>query len=404
MPGQHAFLPPSGSDGWMTCPHWAWANAERVDDGDNEWSAHGTAAHTIRESCLKNDLDPADFYGAKIKVGGFEFTVDDEMVKALQPGIDEIRSYIGPKSFLIVEQRVYFDEWLPKGQFGSLDCGVISPDLIVISDLKYGEGIPVSPVWNKQQIIYGAGLWIRFARHRTKAKKVRIIIDQPRHSDGGGFWDTTVDEILDFMEKKAAPAARRVFKEPGTRVASEKGCYWCPEKRECHAYDAFRLKSACMDFDDVSKMVEIDKMGLTPKIPPRRLTLEEKSFLIRNKSAFVDWIDGMHAEALNDALRGSPWPETRVEEGRRPNREFSDEAAARRYLLKRLPYDEVFETKMISVAAAEDKLPTIEKEKFKSFWTQGEAKPVLAFEGGKRRKGSGKPYKTVVDEFDDESN
>ena len=397
MAGQHAFLPPSGSDGWMTCPHWPWANAAREDDGDSEWSAEGTAAHTIRETCLRRDLDPADFYGAKLKVGGWEFEVTEDMCRHLQPGIDELRSYGGQ---LIVEQRVYFDEWLPKGQFGALDAGVITPDLLIVSDLKYGQGEPVGPERNKQQMHYAAGFWWRFARHRSKARKVRIIIDQPRHADGGGMWDTTIDEILDFMENEAAPAARRVYKEPELRVASVKGCRWCPERRTCPIYERFMLDKTLLDFDDVSHMATVDGMGLTPSMPSRTLTLPEKVALIKHKSLIVDWIDGMHAEALNDALRGRAWDGSHVEYGRSPNRAWVDEEAAAKFLLGRIPEEEVFKTEIISVAAAEERLATSEKEKLKKLWTQGEAKPVLSFKEPAKRKPQ-KAYPTLIDEFED---
>lgn len=398
MPGQHAFLPPSGADGWMTCPAWPWLNAQREDDGDTEWSAEGTAAHSVREMALKHDLDAHDFIWQKRRVGKFEFEVTEEMCNALQPGIDEIRSYGGQ---LIVEQRLYFDEWLPKGQFGHLDAGIITPEWIIISDLKYGQGVPVSPIWNKQLLIYAAGFWWRFARHRTKAKKIRIIIDQPRHSDGGGIWDTTVDEMLHFMETKVAKAARRVWKEPKTRVASDKGCRFCPDRRDCAVYEKYMLDQAVLDFDDVSDMKEVVDLGLTPRNPYKRLSDEQKVFLIKNKSLIVDWIDGMHAEALNDALRGRPWDGTRVEYGRAPKRNWKDEKAAKKFLLARLPEDEVVVTEMISVAVAEDKLATSEREKLKPLWTQGEAKPVLSFKEPSAKKD--KSYPTVIDEFDDES-
>ena len=382
----------------MTCPAWPWLNAQREDDGDTEWSAECTAAHEIRERALLNDLDAHDFLWQTVKSGKFKFECTEEMANHLQPGIDEIRSYGGQ---LIVEQRLYFDEWLPKGQFGHLDAGIITPEWIVISDLKYGQGVPVSPVRNRQLMIYAAGFWLRFARHRTKAKKIRLIIDQPRHNDGGGIWDTTLDELLHFMENDVVKAARRVWKEPQTRVASEKGCRFCPDRRDCAVYEKYMLEQAVLGFDDVSHMSEVDDLGLTPANPYKKLTEKQKVFLVKNKSLIVDWIDGIHGEALADALRGQAWKGTRVEYGRAPKRNWKDEDAAKEFLLDRIPEDEVFVTEMISVAVAEEKLATSEKEKLKKLWTQGEAKPVLSFKESPGKKD--KSYPTAIDEFDDES-
>lgn len=391
MPGQHAFLPPSGADSWMTCSYWPWANAERVDDGDSVWSAEGTAAHKVREACLMHDLDPGHFYGSKITVSGMEFEVDDEMISALQPGIDEIRSYGGR---LFVEERVYFDRWLPKGQFGSMDAGIITPEMLILSDLKYGQGIPVSPIWNKQQIIYTAGFWDRFARHRWSGKKVRIIIDQPRHSGGGGFWDTTIDEVLDFMETKAKPAAERVFRKFPQRTASEKGCMFCPESLTCPAYEKFRLDQLKLDFDDIDEMMEDEAQGRPVRLPERSLTAEEKAFLVRNASVITGWIDALHAELLDDALHGRDVPMKAVP-GRRPNRYWKDEEAAKRHLLRLLPVRAVVKESIMSPSEAEKALPKRDAVKLKSFWDQGEAKPILVPKDDKRPS-----VATLVDEFD----
>lgn len=391
MPGQHAFLPPSGADAWMTCSYWPWGNAERENDGDSVWSAEGTAAHKVREACLIKDLDPGHFYGAKIVVSGMEFEVNDEMISALEPGIEEIRSYGGR---LFVEERVYFDRWLPRGQFGSMDAGIITPEMLILSDLKYGQGIPVSPVKNKQQMIYTAGFWDRFARHRWSGKKVRIIIDQPRHSGGGGFWDTTIDEVLDFMENEVKPAAEKVFRRNPPRVASEKGCMFCPESTTCPAYEKFRLEQMKLDFDDIEAMMEDEREGREVKLPKRSLTVDEKAFLVRNASVFTGWFDALHAELLDDVLHGRDTPMKAVP-GRRPNRFWKDQNAAKSFLLDLLPVRAVIKEDIVSPSEAEKSLPKRDREKLKSFWDQGEAKPILVPKDDARVS-----VRTLVDEFD----
>ena len=106
------------------------------------------------------------------------------MADALQPGIDQILEYSGK---MFVEERLDLGRWMP-GQFGTLDCGIAGEELIVISDLKYGSGVPVQAVKNTQQMIYALGFWDQFARHITDAKQFLIIIDQPRNAGGGGEW------------------------------------------------------------------------------------------------------------------------------------------------------------------------------------------------------------------------
>jgi hypothetical protein len=51
--------------------------------------------------------------------------------------------------------------WTIPHQHGTLDRAILIPEQnrLIINDLKWGRGIPVSPVRNKQMVLYALGFW-----------------------------------------------------------------------------------------------------------------------------------------------------------------------------------------------------------------------------------------------------
>lgn len=195
----HARLAPSAAARWAHCT----ASVREIENaratgviGPDESGAaadEGTAAHQIREECLKLGLDAYDFEGTEVEVNGRKWPVTAEMAEALQPGIDWIRERADPDQML-VETQVALDPWLP-GQFGTIDCAFVwtAPDGVpelVLSDLKYGYS-PVDPENNLQQMIYALGaMRLLYGDDPVRWRdRVRIVIDQPNK---GGLKEWTI--------------------------------------------------------------------------------------------------------------------------------------------------------------------------------------------------------------------
>lgn len=368
---------------------------EGLDDTTSFAAAEGTAAHTIRERCLKTGADPADFVGEVLTVGEFEIEFDDEMALALQPGIDWLREQPGE---LFVEHRVNLDAWLP-GQFGTLDAGIVSEDLIIINDLKFGRGEPVTPDSNSQLMIYALGFWNNIASKISPATDFLLTIDQPRHSAGGGEWRVSLDDLLTFGEEVRLAGAR-TYDANAPLKASEKGCRWCALKPTCGEYASFNLDLIGMKFDDID---EADRIGSPPPLNKSELTPERRGYILRHKSMISTWLEQLHADALADALAGRPTPGHKAVMGNRPPRRWRDAKEAEE-LLDTLLGDLAFARKVLGPAGIE-KLTASGKKKagHPEIWAlverlivRPDGKPCLVDENDARPR-----LMTVDEKFDD---
>lgn len=324
----HSSHGPSAAEGWSTCADYINANRGLPDDS-SEVAAEGTAAHSIRDDCLTFGFDAWDFIGQRTRVADWEFEWDDDDADLLQPGIERIRA-LGGQFFS--EHRVDISKWTIPGQFGTLDGGIILPDRFVIDDLKWGRGVPVSPVENKQLMLYALGFWDAIGRHHSEGTEFELSIDQPRCSGGGGSWRCSLETLHNFGDWIKGRALATQAPNP-PRTASAKGCMWCRRKNApdtptasggCDIYDMFAWSLASQKFDETDDDMEI---GLPPSLP-RLLTPERRAFVLEHRSMLERWLEQMADAELADALAGCPTPARKAVEGRKGRDVFFDGAAA----------------------------------------------------------------------------
>lgn len=393
----HARLSPSDSARWLTCPGSINFTSGIRENRSSEFAALGTCAHMIREECLELGFDAYDFVGQKRTADGFTFDIDEEMAEHLQPGIDEIRAFDGELS---VEKRINLGRWMP-GQFGTLDAGVAGKKLIVISDLKYGEGVAVDAVENTQQMIYALGFWDQIARHVTDATNFLIIIDQPRNSAGGGYWPVTLDDLLKFgaeLEKKALLTQAA----DAPLIASSKGCSWCPAANVlgrpggCPANHQWMADQIDLKFESLDEHEEIGVDWTPPAF--HLLTPERRAQIVRQKSAIEKWLERLHADELATRIANGPAYGLKAVSGRRPPQKWRDPVVAEAFLEQKLKdREKIFTKRLISPSQGESILGLTKDQHFPSALVdRGEPKPVLVPEADKRP-----PLRTVDQLFDE---
>lgn len=351
------------------------AAIEGLPNETSEAAAEGTAAHQVSDDCLSTGLDAYNFIGSRLKVDRWTFDFDQDDAEHLQYGIDQLREYPGT---FYGEQKVDLSHWLGEGQSGTLDRAIITDDLIVINDLKYGRGIAVSPVRNKQLMLYALGFWQNIARHITKATDFLIEIDQPRCSGGGGEWRTTLDELLAFGEE--ARIAAILTQDPlASRTATAKGCLWCARRKTpegCETYDKFNLEFFDMILDDLDQPIENLEL-------PSTMTPDQRSNLLAHKGMIEKWLDQHYAQTLQDALNGEPTPGLKAVDGRRPPKKWIDPGAAEAIILPILG-DRTHNKKLLTPTQCGKLLSTETWETISEYVQSGDPKPILVSEDDAR--------------------
>lgn len=298
----------------MNCPAYPRENAAFTDT-TSEAAAEGTFAHSISEMCLRDGKNADDFIGVTSELNGFTFTWTDDDAQFLQPGLDRIRSF---GDSVMTEMRVDLQKWLGVGQFGTLDrAAIVSDDYFVICDLKWGRGVAVDAVGNKQLRLYALG-FLEYLRVKgisvPKSGKILIIVDQPRNAQGGGEWEITVSDLLEFG-KEATEAALRAEEPDAPRIPSLSACRWCKlcaSRPGCPEFDDFMLDVVTL------KMTDLDDLFDDVSLPePHTLTPERRAFIIRHRSMFEKWLDTLHGGAMYDAVAGLPSGGLKAVHGRR---------------------------------------------------------------------------------------
>lgn len=393
----------SDSGRWSRCFGSLRATRHIKEDRSSVFAAEGSVAHTVRAQCLDFGFDALDFVDSVFKQDGMEFTVTDEMADNIQPGIDECREYEG---------QMFVEKWVDttaivgldtKGnrQGSTLDLGIAGQKLIVISDLKYGMGVPVQAFDNDQQVIYAWSFWDQIARHITDADQFLIIIDQPRNPGGGGRWRLSLAELQERVEKLRI-AAEKTRDPNAPLVPGEKQCLWCPIANMpgriggCAAHHDWIAETIDAKFDRIESLNEVG-MDWTP---PQNISREVRSHIVRMKSSIEKWLEKLHADELSDLISHGPACGFKAVDGRAGRRVHRDEVKSLAYIKARLKEkgkseDEAFTKKLISPSQGE-KLLRLGTNNFpRSLIDQGAPKPVMVPVEDDR------PSISVEDKFDE---
>lgn len=388
---EHHEFSPSAADRIFACPG-SLRKSRGLPDEVSEFSSEGTAAHAVRENCLRNNLDVEDYLGEKIEADGLFFEVTQEWVKYLQPGIDRIREAKGYQ--WSIEHRTEMDPWIPGG-FGTLDAGGVSKDRIIIDDLKFGRWIEISAERNKQLMIYALGFWKNYARELTDATEFLIRIDQPRVPSAGDEWEVSLEELLEFsVELEEAYKRSQDPNAPLTPGLEQ--CRFCPAARNgvCEALDAFVLDLLGLTPDrldaDLEEKLEMKETEL--------ITPERRSYVLKHVSMVNSWVTALRKNALKDAMDGAEVPGFKAV-ATYGDRSWKDPEAAEEYWRSKLPLRDVFNRTLKSPAQIERVAGTRNWNNAQDLIHRPEGPPALVPESDKRP--ALMPLMELLDDLDD---
>lgn len=310
----HAKLSPSSSSRWLNCPGSVGA-CEDFPDETNVYADEGTFAHEIAERALRRiareDVAPAialdDLRG---EVSECErFTADDAMLEHLEEYVDFCGAIIRGGTNFWIESRVHA---IRNKVYGTADFVAVIGKTLVVSDLKYGAGIPVSPTGNTQARIYALGALDHLKRTDTKlfdkVDTVDIIIHQPRNRAGGGTDRLTRAELEAWHEETLVPGVAATEGDPDdplTEPAREAGdwCRFCDAKGSCYRLKDTALAASKDVFADTETLEVVEKPA-----DPRELTVDQVGKALDAVPVIEAWIKALHAHATTLSNGGTTVP------------------------------------------------------------------------------------------------
>lgn len=315
----HALLSASGAYRWLACPPSARLEMN-FPDSRSEYAAEGTLAHTLGELMLRHELGETEErkYKQAIKSLSKSQYFSDSMMEYLEIYINFVlERYAVAKAscsdpVVMLEQRLDFSPWVPEG-FGTGDVVIVSDKSIEIVDLKYGQGVPVSPTGNTQMRLYGLGAYHTYGMLYDFDTVIKSIC-QPRINNVGSS-EIKLDELLAWAEQELKPAAQIAY-DGGGEFLSGDHCGFCRARYQCRARAEANIALAKLDF-----------------AKPALLDDAELARVLAQADQLTKWASDVKAYALEQARdHGKHWPGYKLVEGR-SNRKYANETAVSQALL-----------------------------------------------------------------------
>lgn len=331
----HATLSPSSAGQWVPCtasPGFIAANKDRLPPENTEFADEGTAAHELANRLLL----------------GHPVDRNDPHVDAY---VEWVRGWYrkATKQTLWVERRVELF-YSPKDH-GTTDATVWGKSFIFVGDLKYGQGVSVDAISNRQLAIYAESVIreIELVQDVPGNMPVILGIYQPRDRNNPvaeRLWELTRNELADFCAHiEHAASTIKVGTDLKFVADPEKQCRFCKAKSICKHFASY-------GFDKVPELAPVvDNQLELP--PPHVITREQRQRILAAANAIEAWFSALREHEIADLSSGKPSLQFKLVAGK-SNRRWADEIAAEKLLKNYLTTAELRPpSDLVSVAQAE---------------------------------------------------
>lgn len=373
---KHAQLSPSSSNRWINCPGSVSLIDTALAEGriklpkSSYYSDEGTVAHSLAEQALAKDLDIYSKIGSTVKLT-HDVKITREMCDHTQAYVDfvfsEAKGFDDLDSHLHIEKKVSYSDWVPGG-FGTADALILSPEMIKVIDLKFGQGLRIEAVDNTQALLYALGVYQSLsAKARERIKRIKMIIYQPR-MDNVSEWEITTHDLLRRAEKIAL-AASETLSENASLHAGD-WCRFCPALPVCKEQERVMLKTIGSQFDDLTA-VDL-------------LSDDELRTALDNKASIIGWLSAIETYVSERLIEGKSFDGYKLVEGR-SLRQWSDDAIAAD-CLETLLGENAYIKKLLSPSQAEKQLGKKMIGSIAPLIVKPQGKPTLAPEDDPRER------------------
>ena len=345
----HAKLSPSARHRWGACPASVREEARYASEGrkSSAVAVDGTHTHTLLEHCLKNNVAVDSMIGVTMKDDDGEFVVDAERAERVDFALNYISNRVSVTGGRVYsEQKVSPEKDLGRSDMhGTVDVMIHSPEVLEIIDYKDGSA-EVSAYANPQMEQYGWGV-VPTANPKT----VRTTIIQPKlramGREGISYYEVTREVFLAGRDEIIRQAA--ATDDPNAPyVPGESQCKYCAHAGQCSARSSSMLAKAGIVFGPTTVLEQSMKL-VVDDLPAERIReIVEALPMLRG------WLDTVEEAALERIKSGTPIDGLKVVRGRGMRSwAFPEEEIEAKLRKMTVPKGEIWQTKLISPAAAE---------------------------------------------------
>lgn len=298
----HALLSPSSASRWLECTPSARLEAEH-DDTSSDFADEGTLAHKLGEWMIKHRLNLINLSVFKTKLASISKNkhYNDSMYEYCdQYAVFVMEKYNAalekdPNAKIFLEVIIDLTEYIPEG-FGTGDVIIVTSETVEIIDLKYGKGVKVDAIENKQMMLYALGI-LNIYNLVYDIDTVIMTIYQPR-IDNFSTWELSAKKLLAWAERYLRKQAKLAWEGKG-EFKPGKHCQFCRVRTTCKANAEFQMQLAEWEFKE------------SPY-----LTLEEIAVILEQSELFISWVNSIKDHALKEALAGKKIPGHKLVTGR----------------------------------------------------------------------------------------
>ena len=358
----HSNISPSAAGRWTACPGSVALCAKCPPQPTSVHAAEGTAAHSLGEGLLRGTFTKGQLVekiGQTIKVEDFDIEITEEMVEAVSLYYDKVMEVVeeikgmGKTAPVTVEiEKRVTAKSIDAHLYGTSDVFVYQKgNLLVVPDFKYGKGVAVEAVNNKQLMIYAIAAMDTI--NCWAFDKVRMGIIQPRANHPEGpcrWWEVSVQKLKEeAAELKLAVARTRL---PNAPVSAGTHCRWCAAKAECPAVYARVQKEAAVDFSVLAPAVEAEAPIPSSTLPAlASMTIEQMARTLEWKDTVKGLFESIEMRLKAELEAGREVPGFKLVDGR-ANRKWTSEEAVEAEFGPILG-EAIYEKKLLSPAKLE---------------------------------------------------
>jgi hypothetical protein len=341
MSQKHADFSPSSAGRYFLCPG-AMLEEKKHPNEESEYAAEGTMLHDLAEKVFNGQ--PVD-----------TSALNDEQREAIGSAVNMAT---GIRDDILGADAVVHTELPVKLAadpriFGTVDIVMYAGGTLVIDDHKFGRGVNVSPVENKQLMVYAQSA-IDTLGIGDFITDVVLAISQPRTNDKIKTWGLTAQELNDWVNLKLVPQIELCYSGSAPFAPGEDQCRFCNADGSCEAQNDAVL----------GILNQADALG----DPPGELPASSLSMWLGQLKFLRNFCSTIEAKALAVMESGVQIPGFKLVRGR-SSRKWVDESKAENFLKNRgLKEKERYKFTLLSAPQAEKalkgklKTPRLEKD------------------------------------------